>query len=193
MDSLSIVCGPLLQHPSYSLHFILRYTYATPLVIVSAFFFYRFSLREIKPFFLSALEPKIIVNTLLIMIFKEVLTYTDVISKLPGLFSSLSHTNLSCFCTDLLLWFHCWGINSNYCTLPSSGLCSHTRWRSCTDDAFNVLLLLCHAGFSHPCMPCAGNGIFPHRNGRFVKTDTSVILIFFLLILLYYQVLTALF
>lgn len=49
----------------------------------------RFSWTEIKPFFRSALEAKFIVNTVIIMVFKEVLAATGVISALPGFFAGL--------------------------------------------------------------------------------------------------------
>ena len=49
----------------------------------------KFKWAELKPFFASAFEAKLMVSTLLIMVFKEVLAATGVIAALPGFFSSL--------------------------------------------------------------------------------------------------------
>lgn len=49
----------------------------------------RFRWAELKPFFSSAFEGKVMLNTLIIMVFKEVLAATGVIRALPGFFSSL--------------------------------------------------------------------------------------------------------
>jgi len=45
--------------------------------------------KEILPFFRTAFESKQIVNTILIMIFKEFLTYTGIIGRMPGYFEKL--------------------------------------------------------------------------------------------------------
>lgn len=62
---------------------------AAPMGIVANCVIDRFSPKEILPLFRSALEPIIIGNTILIMIFKNVLTYVGVIEQLPGVFSRL--------------------------------------------------------------------------------------------------------
>lgn len=49
----------------------------------------RFQWRELRPFFVSAFEPRLFVSTLLIMMFKEVLATTGVIRVLPDFFASL--------------------------------------------------------------------------------------------------------
>lgn len=49
----------------------------------------RFRWAELKPFFASAFEGRLVVSTLLIMMFKEVLAATGVISSLPGFFAAL--------------------------------------------------------------------------------------------------------
>ena len=49
----------------------------------------RFTWEELKPMFRSALEVKLIVNTIVIMIFKEVLLASGVLFRLPALFSGL--------------------------------------------------------------------------------------------------------
>lgn len=62
---------------------------AAPMGIAANFVIDRFSPKEILPIFGSAFEPVIIGNTILIMVFKNVLTYVGVIEQLPGVFSKL--------------------------------------------------------------------------------------------------------
>lgn len=64
------------------------YIAVIPVIIVS-FFINKFTIKEILPMFISAFETKLIVNTVLIMIFKELLTYTGVIGRLPIYFEKL--------------------------------------------------------------------------------------------------------
>ena len=49
----------------------------------------RFSWEELKPMFRSAIELKLIINTVFIMIFKEVLLASGVLTRLPALFAGL--------------------------------------------------------------------------------------------------------
>lgn len=49
----------------------------------------RFTPRELLPMFQSAFETKLMVNTVIIMIFKEVLEYTGVLIQLPQAFAAL--------------------------------------------------------------------------------------------------------
>lgn len=62
---------------------------ATLLAIIGYFFTGKFKVQDILPYFLSAWEWKIVINTFVVMIFKDLLTYTDVITTLPDLFSKL--------------------------------------------------------------------------------------------------------
>lgn len=49
----------------------------------------RFKLSELKPFVKSAFEANLLISTFFIMLFKDVLSATGVISTLPALFSKL--------------------------------------------------------------------------------------------------------
>ncbi|WP_455581486.1 DUF401 family protein [Dysosmobacter sp.] len=49
----------------------------------------KFKWGELTPFFVSAFEPKLMLNTALIMMFKEVLAATGVITALPNFFAEL--------------------------------------------------------------------------------------------------------
>lgn len=58
-------------------------------IILANVFIDRFTWQELKPMFRSAFETKLIVNTIIIMIFKELLTYAGVLDQLPQLFAGL--------------------------------------------------------------------------------------------------------
>lgn len=57
-----------------------------PVIILIAGFVYHLSGKEIIQFARSSFEKRIIVNTIILMIFKNILTYTGVIETLPSLF-----------------------------------------------------------------------------------------------------------
>ena len=57
--------------------------------IVCNLFVGRFGWKELRPFFASAFEARLMISTLLMMMFKEVLAAAGVISALPAFFSSL--------------------------------------------------------------------------------------------------------
>lgn len=62
---------------------------AVAVSIVINIFVNHFSLRELLPFFRSAFETRLLLNTWLVMIFKEILSATGVIQALPDFFSVL--------------------------------------------------------------------------------------------------------
>lgn len=74
----------------------------TPIVIVMNFFIDRFTVREILPMVRTAFEPSIIFNTFLIMVFKDIITYTGIIHQLPEVFSRLP---VSPFLIFVLIFF----------------------------------------------------------------------------------------
>ncbi len=62
---------------------------ATPMAAVLNIFVDHLKPWEIKPMFRTAFEPIIIFNTILIMMFKDIITYTGVIHELPVFFGGL--------------------------------------------------------------------------------------------------------
>jgi len=58
-------------------------------VIVLSIILNNFSFKELQPMFISAIETKLIITTIVIMVFKEVLTFTGIIERLPVYFSVL--------------------------------------------------------------------------------------------------------
>jgi hypothetical protein len=63
--------------------------YAVTFVILLSFVANRFTIKEILPMFVSAYEAKLMVNAVVIMVFKDILAYTGIISRLPDIFSGL--------------------------------------------------------------------------------------------------------
>lgn len=61
--------------------------YATMISLVLYYFVNRFSFTEIRPYFRSAFESRIVFNTCAVMIFKELLTASGVINELPSFFA----------------------------------------------------------------------------------------------------------
>ena len=62
---------------------------AVSIAIVLDIFVDKYSWTDIKPMFRSAFEAKLIVNTLTIMMFREILEYSNVIGVLPSAFQNL--------------------------------------------------------------------------------------------------------
>jgi uncharacterized protein len=63
--------------------------YAVFPIVLLSFLLNKFNFEEINPMFISAIEGKLILTTIVIMMFKEILTFTGVIQRLPGYFSVL--------------------------------------------------------------------------------------------------------
>lgn len=59
------------------------------IVIILSFIVNKFTIKEIRPMFKSAFELKLILTTIAIMVFKELLMHTGVIEKLPYYFNKL--------------------------------------------------------------------------------------------------------
>ncbi|MBR0213440.1 MAG: DUF401 family protein [Solobacterium sp.] len=62
---------------------------AVLVVVVGNFFISKFTPEEIKPFFITAFEPKLIMNTLAVMTFSKLLAATGVVQLLPKYFGML--------------------------------------------------------------------------------------------------------
>ena len=62
---------------------------AVAMIIALNFVVDNFSWQEVRPMFASAFESKLILSTVVVMMFKDVLTYTGVIDRLPAVFAVL--------------------------------------------------------------------------------------------------------
>lgn len=161
----------------------------TPGVIVAAFFIHRFKFKEIKPFFISAFELKIVVNTFLIMIFKDILTYTGVISQLPAIFSSLPIPTYVAFALIFFFGAIIGGATAiivlclplAYAAIPSGGVALMMLLMSCSYCAMQM-------SPTHICLALVTD-YFKTSMGDLLKRTLPVMMIFFVAILIYYNVL----
>ncbi|SDE36744.1 DUF401 family protein [Sporomusa acidovorans] len=85
------------------LTFKLQVHIAVSMIIILNFIIDRFTWEEIKPMFISAFEYKLITSTIAIMMFKDILTYTGVIDRLPEVFAVLPIPSVVIFALVFLL------------------------------------------------------------------------------------------
>ena len=62
---------------------------ASALILICYFFIHKFNFEEIKPYFRSSFQEKLVLNTFAVMIFKEFLTASGAINALPDFFALL--------------------------------------------------------------------------------------------------------
>ena len=116
------------------------------LVIVVYFFVNRFTLSMVRPYIISSFEPNIIVNTFILMIFRNLLTAAGVIEKLPVFFEGLP---IPAFVVFFLIFFCCTMIAGStatitlctplaFATIPSGGLPLMVLLMSCTYAAMQI-------------------------------------------------------
>ena len=132
---------------------------ATPLVAVLNMFVDRLKPWEIKPMFGTAFEPVIIFNTVLIMMFKDIITSTGVIHELPAFFGSLPIPMPLVFA---LIFFFGTIISGSNAIIP---LCmpmamAHAGGRRAVAGAAHEFRLCGHADKPHPCMPVYCGRVF---------------------------------
>lgn len=99
-------------------------------VILLSIWINKFKLKEITPMFLSAFETRLILTTIVIMSFKEVLTAAEVIERLPSYFEGLPVPPVIIF--GLIFFFGnlvagsqaiiAIGLPLAYATMPNGGL-----------------------------------------------------------------------
>jgi len=150
-------------------------------VIILSFILNKFSYIEIKPMFVSAFETKLIVTTVVTMIFREILTYTGVIERLPDYFSVLPVSSAVIFA--LIFFFGpliagsqaiiALGVPMAYAAIPDGG-------------AILLILLMCMLYISMQVSPthiCLGI-ITEHNGTSFIDLvrKTIPVLISFILI-----------
>ncbi|HNR05634.1 MAG TPA: DUF401 family protein, partial [Bacillota bacterium] len=150
-------------------------------VIILSFILNKFSYEEIKPMFVSAFETKLIISTVVIMIFREILTYTGVIERLPNYFSVLPVSSVVIFA--LIFFFGpliagsqaiiALGVPMAYAAIPDGG-------------AVLLILLMCMLYISMQVSPthiCLGI-ITEHNGTSFIDLvmKTMPVLIAFILI-----------
>lgn len=163
---------------------------AVAISIVLYFFIGRFHYREVAPYFVSAFELNIMLNTVVVMIFKEILTESGVIAQLPDALSQLPIPTFLVFALLFLIGTIVGGSTAivTLCTAPA--------FAAIPDGGAPLLMLLMCFSYAamqvsptHLCLTLIAE-YFDIHFGILVKKTIPVIAIFMVLILGYYLLLT---
>lgn len=163
------------------------------IVTVASWFIYGFKLKEFPAIAKNAFEPVLIGNSYLILVFKEFLTHTGVIEALPEIFSALP---IPTFLIFALIFFFGTLVSGStaiiaicttmaFAAIPGSGMPLMVFLMSCTYAAMQI-------SPTHVCLAVVA-GYYKTTLGGIVKKTIPVISIFFVINILYYLLLTAVF
>lgn len=163
------------------------------LVTVACWFIYGFRLKEFPAIAKHAFEPVLIVNSYLILVFKGFLSHTGVIEALPEIFSALP---IPTFLIFALIFFFGTLVSGStaiiaicttmaFAAIPGSGMPLMVFLMSCTYAAMQI-------SPTHVCLAVVA-GYYKTTLGGIVKKTIPVISIFFVINILYYLLLTAVF
>ena len=163
------------------------------IVTVACWFIYGFKLKEFPAIAKHAFEPVLIVNSYLILVFKEFLTHTGVIEALPEIFSALP---IPTFLIFALIFFFGTLVSGStaiiaicttmaFAAIPGSGMPLMVFLMSCTYAAMQI-------SPTHVCLAVVA-GYYKTTLGGIVKKTIPVISIFFVINILYYLLMTAVF
>lgn len=163
------------------------------IVILLAIPVYRFRWSEIRPMFKNAVEVKLLLNTFLILVFKEFVTCSGVIVLLPEFFAQLPIPMYLIF--SLLFFFGC--VISGTSGIIALG--TPLAFTAIPDGGVPLMVLLmsmCHAASqispTHVCLAVASE-YFGITLGELVRKTMAPTIIFCLLMVVYYRVLLVLF
>jgi len=159
------------------------------IVIVAALFVYRFRWPEIKSMLRSAVEPKMLGNTFLVLVFKEFVSFTGILKALPDFFSGLPVPMYLVFA----LLFFVGGVVSGsngiiamgtpiaFAAIPGAGV-----------PLMVLLMCMCHAASQvspvHVCLVVATE-YFGVSLGDLAKKTLPISLLFCVLMIGYYHLL----
>ncbi|MDR2588718.1 MAG: DUF401 family protein [Spirochaetales bacterium] len=158
-------------------------------IVIINIFIERFSRSELKSIFISAFEKKLLLSTVCIMIFKDLLISADVLSTLPETFSKLP---LPSFVIYTLIIFFGTIISGqqavNVVVLPMA-------FAAGSGEGVPLFILLMSAGYcamqispTHICLPIIAD-YFNVPLGSLVKKNLPVIISLLVLVSLYYLLL----
>ena len=163
------------------------------IVTVACWFLYGFKLKEFPAIARDAFEPVLIVNSYLILVFKEFLTHTGVINALPEIFSALP---IPTFLIFALIFFFGTLVSGStaiiaicttmaFAAIPGSGMPLMVFLMSCTYAAMQI-------SPTHVCLAVVA-GYYKTTLGGIVKKTIPVICIFMVINILYYLLMTVIF
>lgn len=158
-------------------------------VTVACWFVYRFKGREFLPIARNAVEPVLIVNSYLVLVFKEFLGYTGVINTLPETFSALPIAPSVIFA---LIFFFGTVIAGSTAIIA---ICTPMAFAAIPDGGMPLMVLL--MSFSYAAMQISPTHVclvmiteyFKTTLGGIIKKTIPVISVFMVITLLYYYAL----
>lgn len=158
--------------------------------IVLYFFISRFKVKEVAPYFISAFETRIVLNTCVVMIFKEVLTQSDVITKLTEALATLP---IPLFLTFALIFLLGTIVSGSTAIIT---LCTAPAFAAIPDGGVALFMLLMCSSYAamqvsptHICLTLIAEH-FKSDFGKMVKKTIPIISIFMVAIIGYYLLLT---
>ena len=126
---------------------------ASAIIIIIAWFVYRFELKELKDMAVGAIEPSMILITLLVYIFKELLTEAGVIYAIPEFFSALPIPPLMIF---ILIFFFGTVVLGSKAVIT---ICTSLAYAAIPDGGWPLMVLLHSCAYAamqisptHVCM-----------------------------------------
>ena len=163
------------------------------IITVVCWFVYRFPAGEFPSVARSAFEPVLIVNSYLILVFKEFLTFTGVITSLPEFFSKLP---IPTFLIFALIFFFGSLVSGSTAIIA---LCTTMAFSAIPGSGMPLMVLLMSFSYAamqisptHVCLTVVAD-YFHTSLGGMVKKTIPVILCFCVICLLYYLLLTVIF
>ena len=157
--------------------------------IVLYFFIGKFKFKDVRPYFLSALERRIVLNTCVVMIFKEVLTQSNVITQLTEALSSLP---IPLFLTFALIFLLGTIVSGSTAIIT---LCTAPAFAAIPDGGVALFMLLMCSSYAamqvsptHICLTLISE-YFQSDFGAIVKKTLPIISIFMVFIIGYYLLL----
>ena len=163
---------------------------AVMISIVLYFFIGKYKVREILPYFVTAFELRIVINTCVVMIFKEILTESGVIAQLPVVLAQLPIPMYLVFALLFLIGTIVGGSTAivTLCTAPAFAAIPNA-------GVPLLMLLMCYSyaamqvSPTHLCLTLIAE-YFDSNFASLVKKTIPVISIFIVAILGYYLLLT---
>ncbi|CAK7023588.1 MAG: hypothetical protein DELT_02514 [Desulfovibrio sp.] len=165
---------------------------ATGISIVLNVIVSKFSWSEIQPLFVSAFETRLLLNSALIMIFKDIVNATGVIETLPALFAQLP---IPAFLIFFLIFFFGTIISGQQAITV---ICVPLAFAAFPDAGMPLLVLLLSSGYiamqispTHICLAVVTEYFHTHM-GDLVKNTMPIVLTFIPITLGYYLLLKTL-
>lgn len=161
---------------------------AVTIVIIAAVFVYRFRLKELIPMIRTAFETKLLLNTFLVLVLKEFISYTGVTETLPETLSALP---IPAYLIFALLFF-VGGIISGTNGIIALGTPLAFAAIPGGTPLMVLLMCMCHAASqispTHVCLVVASD-YFHITLGELIRKTLPVALLFCVLMIGYYQIL----